>query len=285
MQKTACRTCVCKLFFLRAQLCPGPAVQKRADRADVVVRLQYRGQMASGNVTDLRIVHEADEIRLHLPGEKVLIWQDAQDLSRKQRKLRRRHGFLVHEIGKQARNMHVLFLRVIPEDRLEHISGSGDLRRAFIADMAHTGPDEHRFELFIVAVLQIADLQLGKLRRSLHQLRRTVQRNLLIPAIPVSLAAARCQLQDDILLRLEFGVVAEPTADAEICLSLAEHRLLHVGLHLFETLAEPTFRVVEAADPAVRQNVLHLVPPRQVVDLRWDRCFYIHDFCPPFYFS
>ena len=64
-----------------------------------------------------------------------------------------------------------------------------------------------------------------------------------------------------------------------------EQTVLCEGKAYFETLAEPTFRVIEAADPAVRQNVLHLVPPRQVVDLRRDRCFYIHDFCPPFYFS
>ena len=75
----------------------------------------------------------------------------------------------------------------------------------------------------------IADLQLGKLRRSFRQFFGAVRRDLLIPPIPVSLAAARCQLQDDILLRLEFGIVAELAADTEIRLALPEHRLLHVG--------------------------------------------------------
>ena len=123
------------------------------------------------------------------------------------------------------------------------------------------------------------NLQLGKLRRGLHQLRRAVQWDLLIPAVPVSFAAARCQLQDDVLIRLEFRITAELTGDAEICLSLAEHRLLHVGLHLFETLAEPAFRIIKAPDCAVIQNAFQIRFLCQVVDLGWNGCFCIVAYC------
>ena len=55
-------------------------------------------------------------------------------------------------------------------------------------------------------IAAIADLQLGKLCRGLHQLRRAVQRDFLIPAVPVSFASARRQLQDNVLVRLEFRI-------------------------------------------------------------------------------
>lgn len=129
------------------------------------------------------------------------------------------------------------------------------------------------------------DLQLGKLRRGLHQLRRAVQWDLLIPAVPVSFAAARCQLQDDVLIRLEFRIAAELTASAVIRLAFAKNCLLHVCFHFCKAFTEPAFRIIKAPDCAVIQNAFQIRFLCQVVDLRRDRCFYIHDFCPPFYFS
>lgn len=53
--------------------------------------------------------------------------------------------------------MYVLFLLVVLEDRLKHVLRVGDLIGAFVADVAHTGFDERRLELFIIAVLHIPE--------------------------------------------------------------------------------------------------------------------------------
>ena len=51
--------------------------------------------------------------------------------------------------------MHILFLLVVLEYRLEHILRVGDLFAALVADMAHAGLYERRLQLFIVAVLHV----------------------------------------------------------------------------------------------------------------------------------
>lgn len=75
--------------------------------------------MPAGNIGDLRIVHQFDQILLHFSGEEILIGQNQKDLPRKRRKIRFAHGLLMHQVGKQAGNMHILFLLVIFEDRLK----------------------------------------------------------------------------------------------------------------------------------------------------------------------
>ena len=104
--------------------------------------------MPAGNIGDLRIVHQFDQILLHFPGEEILIGQNQKDLPLKRRKIRFGHGLLMHQVGKQAGNMHILFLLVIFEDRLKHILRAGDLLCAFIADMAHARLYELRLQLF-----------------------------------------------------------------------------------------------------------------------------------------
>ena len=124
-------------------------------------------------------------------------------------------------------------------------------------------------------IAAIADLQLGKLRRSLHQLRRTVRRNLLIPSIPISLAAAGLQLQNNMPVRLKFRIMAELTANVVIRLAFAEDGPLHVGFHFFKAFAEPAFRIAKAPDFAVVQNTVQLVQLRQMIDLGGNWGFYI----------
>ena len=80
------------------------------------------------------------------------------------------------------------------------------------------------------------------------------------------------------LVRLEFRIMAELTAYAVIRFAFAENRLLHVGFHLFEAFTEPAFRITEAPDLAVIQNIVQLVLLRQVIDLGGNRGFYIRHF-------
>ena len=56
----------------------------------------------------------------------------------------------------------------------------------------------------------------------------------------------------------ELGITAELTAYGVVRFALAENRLLQVCLHFVETLAEPTFRIVEAANHAVIQNAVEI---------------------------
>ena len=87
------------------------------------------------------------------------------------------------------------------------------------------------------------------------------------------------------LIRLEFRIAAELTASAVIRLAFAKNCLLHVCFHFCKAFTEPAFRIIKAPDCAVIQNAFQIRFLCQVVDLGRDRCFYIHDFCPPFYFS
>lgn len=95
--------------------------QKIKDRPDVVVHPQYGGQVSARDVGDLRPVHQPDKILLHFPGEEILIGQDQEDLACQHRKICCRDRLLVHQVGKQAGNMYVLFLLVVLEDRLKHV--------------------------------------------------------------------------------------------------------------------------------------------------------------------
>ena len=119
------------------------------DRPDVVVCLQYGRQVSARDVGGLRPVHQPDKILLHFSGEEILIGQDQENLACQHRKICCRDRLLMHQVGKQAGNMYVLFLLVVLEDRLKHILRVGDLLGAFVADVAHTGLDERRLELFI----------------------------------------------------------------------------------------------------------------------------------------
>lgn len=104
-------------------------------------------------------------------GKVVLIRQDEQDAAPQVAEVGLRHRRLAHNVSQQARDVHVLLLPVVPEDRLEHILRIGGLLGTFAAKMAHAEPDELRLQLFIAAVLQVPQCQRRKEGfplRSLH---------------------------------------------------------------------------------------------------------------------
>ena len=95
---------------------------------------------------------------------------------------------------------------------------------------------------------------------------------------PEDIGNAVLSMQDNVLVRLEFRIPAELTADAIIRLAFTENRLLHVHFHLLKAFTEPAFRIAKAPDLAVIQNIVQLVLLRQVVDLGRDGGFYIRHF-------
>ena len=58
--------------------------------------------------------------------------------------------------------MHVLFLREVSEDRLEHVLCIGDLLRRFVPDVPEAGRNQLRLELFVVAALHVPEHQRRK---------------------------------------------------------------------------------------------------------------------------
>ena len=60
--------------------------------------------------------------------------------------------------------------------------------------------------------------------------------------------------------------MAELSICGAIRFAFAHHGLLHVRFHFVEALAEPTFRIVEAADHAVIQNAVEIAFLRQMID-------------------
>lgn len=70
-------------------------------------------------------------------GKEVLIRQDEQDAAPQVAEVGLRHRRLAHNVSQQARDVHVLLLPVVPEDRLEHILRIGGLLGTFAAKMAH----------------------------------------------------------------------------------------------------------------------------------------------------
>lgn len=82
--------------------------------------------MSAGNIDDLRIMHQLDEILLHFSREEVLIRQDKKNFARKCRKVSFGHGLLVHEVSEQSGDMHILLPLVVLEDGLKHIPCAGN---------------------------------------------------------------------------------------------------------------------------------------------------------------
>ena len=68
--------------------------------------------------------------------------------------------------------MYILFLLIIPEDRIEHILRIGDLFCAFVADVAHSQLNKFRFHLLIIAAFQIPQHQQRKTVLSFQTLER-----------------------------------------------------------------------------------------------------------------
>ena len=81
--------------------------------------------MPAGDVDDLRVLHQFDEVLLHLAGEEVLIGQNQQNAAFQRPKIRLGHGGLVHQVCQQAGDAYVLCLLEVLEDRLKHIPRVG----------------------------------------------------------------------------------------------------------------------------------------------------------------
>lgn len=77
--------------------------------------------MPAGDVDDLRVLHQFDEVLLHLVGEEILIRKNQQNAAFQRSKNRLGHGGLAHQVCQQAGDMYILRLLEVLEDRLKHI--------------------------------------------------------------------------------------------------------------------------------------------------------------------